>query len=62
MACTMEYRAGDRCRQYARCENTDGTCSLVKDARFDTCKTCVEECMATTGNDPATVLSCEETC
>lgn len=60
--CTMEYRLGDKCRQYARCENTAAGCTLVKEARFDTCKTCVEQCQAAAQDNPVMAFSCEEKC
>jgi hypothetical protein len=60
--CTMEYRLGDKCRQYARCEVSGSSCTLVKDAQFDTCKACVEQCEAAAKESPVTAFSCEEKC
>ncbi len=60
--CTMEYKLGDRCRQYAHCESSGGSCTLVKDAGFNTCKTCVEKCELRAGDNTLTAMSCEENC
>lgn len=60
--CDLSYRLGDKCRQYASCDTSGGSCTLVKDARFDTCKTCVEQCQAAATNDPGAAFSCEEKC
>ena len=57
--CTAIYQIGDKCRQYAYCNNTGGTCSLVTTPQFTSCKSCVEKCG---GADPAEILSCEEKC
>jgi hypothetical protein len=58
-ACTMEYQLGDKCRQYASCNSTGGTCTLVTTARFDSCKACIKQCG---GADPAEAFTCEEKC
>ncbi|HEX3002343.1 MAG TPA: hypothetical protein VHN82_08265 [Methanoregula sp.] len=60
--CTMEYRLGDKCRQYARCDTTGGSCSLVTDPKFASCKACVEQCAAQETADPAAAFSCEAKC
>jgi len=60
--CTMEYQLGDRCRQYLHCESSGGTCTLVKDAGFNSCKTCVEKCELREGGNTLTAMSCEEKC
>jgi len=57
--CTAVYQVGDKCRQYAYCSNTGGTCSLVTTPRFSSCRSCIEKCG---GGDPAEILSCEEKC
>ena len=58
--CTMEYRLGDKCRQYARCDVSGGTCTLVKDPEFEICKTCVEQCELY--SDPPKAFECEAKC
>lgn len=58
-ACTAMYAIGDKCRQFAYCSNTAGTCTLVKTPEFDTCRRCVEQCG---GADSAEILLCEEKC
>ena len=57
--CTAIYQLGDKCRQYAYCSNTGGTCQLVTTRQFETCKTCIGKCG---GADPAEIFSCEEKC
>jgi len=56
--CTEEYLMGDGCRQYARCEIIDGTCQLAESEEFETCKSCVEDCM----NSPGDPSDCESSC
>jgi hypothetical protein len=60
--CTMEYRIGDKCRKYARCDTTGGSCSRVIEPKFTACKVCVEQCQAAAGTDSLTAFSCEEKC
>jgi hypothetical protein len=60
--CTMEYRIGDKCRQYARCDTTGGSCSLAFEPQFTACKSCVEKCQAAAGPDNLAAFSCEEKC
>jgi len=57
--CTLLYKLGDNCRQFARCENGD-TCQLVKTDAFVSCKSCAEECNAI--SDPVMVFECESKC
>jgi hypothetical protein len=60
--CTMEYRIGDRCRQYASCDTGAGGCSLILGPQFIACKTCVEKCQTAAGPDSLSAFSCEEKC
>ena len=60
--CTMEYRIGDRCRQYARCDAGGGGCRLVIEPKFTACKACVEQCQIAAGADNLAAFSCEEKC
>jgi len=60
--CTMEYKLGDRCRKFVHCESSGGSCMLVKDAGFSTCKACVEKCELRAGGNTNSALSCEEKC
>jgi hypothetical protein len=62
--CTMEYQLGDRCRQYASCDSSGGSCTLVTDPRFDSCKACVEQCAALkpANADPTMLFECESKC
>ncbi len=57
--CTADYQLGDRCRQYAYCDGSSGSCTLVKTPRFETCRACVEKCG---GADATEILTCEEKC
>jgi hypothetical protein len=55
----MVYQLGDKCRQYAYCDNSGGTCKLNTTPQFDSCKACVEKCG---GADATEILTCEEMC
>jgi len=58
--CDLSYRLGDKCRQYARCDMSGGSCILVKDPEFAICKTCVEQCEMY--SDPSHAFACEAKC
>jgi hypothetical protein len=60
--CTMEYRIGDKCRKYARCDTTGGSCTLTIEPKFTACKTCIEQCQIAAGADSLAAFSCEEKC
>jgi hypothetical protein len=60
--CTMEYRIGDRCRQYASCDASGGSCRLTIGPKFTACKACVEQCQIQAGPDSLAAFSCEEKC
>lgn len=60
--CTTEYRLGDKCRKYAHCESGGGSCTLVTDPQFASCKACVEQCAARGTADPAAAFECEAKC
>ena len=57
--CTALYQLGDKCRQYAYCSDAGGSCTIVRTAAFDTCKSCIEKCG---GADAAEIFTCEEKC
>ncbi|MFH1126888.1 MAG: hypothetical protein V1718_02145 [archaeon] len=61
-ACTMEYAFGDRCRQYAICTMIDGECRLLKNEKFDACKSCAEKCETKYKDDISKTFECESTC
>ena len=60
--CTMLYQIGDKCRKYARCDTTGGSCSLVLEPKFTACKACVEQCLVAAGADSLAASSCEDKC
>lgn len=62
--CTLEYQVGDLCRQFARCETISGKCQLVKEAKFEDCKSCVEKCQENFPNsdDQIEFSQCESDC
>ena len=60
--CTMEYRIGDRCRQYAHCDISGGDCTLVTSPKFTACKSCAERCQVQAGPDSLAAMTCEEKC
>jgi len=59
--CTMEYQIGDKCRQFAQCGLVDGDCQLIESSEFESCKACVEKCIADFG-DSSEVFECEANC
>lgn len=59
MMCTQMYALGDFCRQFASCARKGGQCELVKDPKFDECKTCVDACKGASGPD---AFNCEGKC
>jgi hypothetical protein len=57
------YQIGDRCRQYARCDTSGGSCTLVtSNPEFATCKACAEHCQIQAGADSLAAMTCEEKC
>jgi len=61
--CTDEYRIGDKCRQYAHCDTSGGSCTLVTDnPKYINCKACAEHCAIQAGADSLAAVSCEEKC
>jgi len=60
--CTAVYTPGDRCRQYASCRIVQGSCQVVTDPKFETCKGCIDMCSAQYGNSPNLMASCEQKC
>jgi len=61
-ACDMAYAAGDNCRKQASCQIIDGKCQLVKNQKFDDCKSCVEKCEHNYKNDLVRLFGCESKC
>jgi len=57
--CTMEYRLGDFCREFAVCQKVSGECQLAVNEKFESCKSCVESCTQT---DPLDAFACEDVC
>jgi hypothetical protein len=61
LMCTMEYRLGDFCRQFAYCKReTNGSCVTAFTDDFTTCVSCVKKCMDIQDSEKA--FACEETC
>ena len=60
--CTEEYKLGDKCRKYARCDTGSGSCTLVTDPQLVTCKACVERCDIGAGIDELAAFDCEQKC
>lgn len=58
--CTMEYRFGDFCRQFAQCQILDGNCTYIANSYFMNCRTCVQECNRV--DDPMAAFECEAQC
>lgn len=59
--CTMEYRLGDFCRQFADCKLVKGTCQFVENSYFMNCKSCVQDCEVL-NDDPMQAFECESKC
>ena len=60
--CTALYQIGDKCRQFARCDTSGGSCTLVVEPKFTACKACSEQCQIAAGPDSLAAFSCEEKC
>jgi len=61
--CTEEYRVGDKCRQYARCDTSSGGCTLVVTSeKYATCKACADRCQIQAGANSQAAVTCEEKC
>lgn len=60
--CDMMYLAGDNCRQYASCQVVSGKCQLVKNEKFNQCKSCVEKCSTDFKDDQVKFFECESKC
>jgi len=61
--CTAVYQLGDKCRQFAHCDvDSNGTCQIVTTPEFDTCTSCVQNCLNEFRTDPPKSFACEETC
>lgn len=60
--CTAMYQIGDKCRQYARCDTSAGSCTLVTSPKFTQCKACADRCQIQAGADGLAAMSCEEKC
>jgi hypothetical protein len=61
-ACTEIYMLGDKCRQYASCEIIEGKCQLIRNSEFETCKSCIENCLERFPNGGNPAFECESNC
>ena len=57
--CTAVYTLGDKCRQYASCDSTGGSCRLITTPQYDNCLSCIRKCG---GADATEIFTCEEKC
>lgn len=60
--CNSMYAIEDGCRQFAKCQVTDGRCELAKNPKFDSCKSCMEKCKTASKNDPVEFSVCADNC
>ena len=60
--CTLMYALGDNCRRYASCKVVNGRCQLVKEPKFDSCASCVQNCTDTYEQDLVKLFECESSC
>lgn len=58
--CTLEYRLGDFCREFATCEATAKGCALTQTKRYTACIDCVAKCEQ--NSDPQQAFACETQC
>jgi len=61
-ACDLMYIGGDNCRQYASCQIVDKKCQLVKNQKFNDCKSCVDKCSVDFKDDQIKFFECESKC
>jgi hypothetical protein len=57
--CTAVYTLGDKCRQYASCDSSGGSCRLITTPQYDSCLACIKKCG---GADATEIFTCEEKC
>lgn len=58
--CTLEYRLGDMCREFASCEQNATGCELQKTSKYDVCISCIDTCLEIA--DPQDAFACETKC
>jgi hypothetical protein len=58
--CTTEMRIDDYCREYIRCEKVGRECRLIKEPKFEECKSCIEKCNR--DEDPEKAFQCARRC
>lgn len=58
--CTMEASIDDFCREYVRCEKVGRECRLIKEPKFEECKSCIEKCNQE--EDPEKAFQCASGC
>lgn len=58
--CTLEYRLGDFCREFATCEATARGCGVVASKKYTACIDCVSKCEKI--SDPQQAFACETQC
>lgn len=42
--CSQMYAIGDFCREYAKCEISNGNCVLIKNTKLNSCIACMKAC------------------
>lgn len=58
--CTMEFRIEDYCRKYIYCKKVGRDCQLIKEPKFEECKSCIEKCEKE--NDAEKAFQCASKC
>lgn len=61
-ACTEIFMVGDGCRQFLSCATISGSCQALGLDKFNTCKTCIQECQARYRDDPVGASECDSEC
>lgn len=57
--CSQMYAIGDFCREYAKCEISDGNCVLTKNTKLNSCVACMKTCPT---KDSIEMENCETKC
>ena len=58
-SCPASTSLSDKCRQYATCDSSNGSCRLVTSQQYNDCRNCMNKCG---GADATEILTCEEKC
>lgn len=60
--CTEIFMVGDGCRTFFECGVTNGICAKTEDRRFDSCTSCVKQCVSDNKGDDVKISECDSYC